>query len=212
MIVLFFLDMQKRLFFLYILLTVLIVKAEPPGTCVSADEAALIDAINDYRMANGLAAVPWSNVLITVGQWHAEDAFINGATLFTGECNLHSWSDDLPSLWTGMCYTPDHAQAAQMWAKPNQISGGTFVGNGYENGAAGYASIEAALAGWQASPGHNDVILNQGIWSSITWRSIGVGVNTNATNYFYLWFSDTSDTSPMMALCGDLIFNAGFEL
>jgi uncharacterized protein YkwD len=206
--------MMKYLISLFILMVFSTVQAEPPGTCVSDDEANLFNAINNYRIANGLPAVPQSNVLMTVGQWHAQDASINEATLFTALCNRHSWSNDFPNLWTGMCYTTDHAQAAQMWAKPSQISGGSFSGSGYENAGWGYDSIQEALAGWQNSSAHNDVILNQGFWTNLTWRSMGVGVNTNNTNYYYLWFSDTADNSPIQPLCSDLpdvIFNNGFE-
>jgi hypothetical protein len=42
--------------------------AEEPGICVSTDDAELLTLVNDYRMANGLDAVAWSQSLITVGQ------------------------------------------------------------------------------------------------------------------------------------------------
>jgi len=179
-----------------------------PGSCLSNDEFTLLNLVNQYRADNGKGAVAYSKILNTVGQWHAEDALINGGSLFTPSCNLHSWSNDMPHLWTGMCYTSDHAQAQKMWDKPREISGGSYTGNGYENAAWGYATPAAALDGWKNSSGHNDVMLNQGIWSSITWRAMGVGVRGS---YYYLWFSDMTDSSTPMSLCDDVIFSDGFE-
>lgn len=179
-----------------------------PGTCLSNDEWNLLNLVNQYRTDNGKTAVAYSNVLNTVGQWHAEDALINGGSLFTPSCNLHSWSNDMPHLWSGMCYTEDHAQAQKMWDKPREISTGSYTGNGYENAAWGYPTPAAALNGWKNSPGHNDVILNQGIWSSPTWRAMGVGIRGS---YYFLWFSDTTDNSTPLSLCDDVIFSHGFE-
>ena len=197
--------------FWVLLLVVGVTQAELPGVCISDDEANLMDVVNDYRVNNALPAVPWSNVLMNVGQWHAEDASINDATIFNPPCNIHSWSNDMPNLWNAVCYTSDHAAAAEMWAKPSQISGGSFTGNGFENAAQGAEDNNQALGWWQASPGHNDVILNQNIWANYTWRSMGVGVSTTLTNYHYLWFSYTADVSPLMPLCSELIFTNGFE-
>jgi len=182
--------------------------AEEPGICVSTDDAELLTLVNDYRMANGLDAVDWSRSLITVGQWHAWDAAYNDA--IGGSCNLHSWSDARPDLWVGMCYTSDHANAALMWSKPSEITGGIYSGNGYENAAAGYASVAAALEGWKNSQSHNDVILNQGMWSGFTWRAMGVGADT-VSKIYYLWFGASADPQGEMPLCGDLIFSDGFE-
>jgi Cysteine-rich secretory protein family len=185
------------------------VHAEDPGICISTDEAELLTLVNEYRVENALAPVTWSRSLITVGQWHVWDA-VNNAP-FGGDCNLHSWSGNRPDLWVGLCYTPDHAQAALMWSKPSEITSGIYSSSGYENGAAGYLSVADALEGWKNSPGHNDVILNQGIWSGLTWRAMGVGADT-VNSYYYLWFGSMTDPQAAMPLCGgDLIFSDGFE-
>lgn len=181
---------------------------ETPGSCLSEDEFELLNLVNDYRTNYGKSSVAFSRILNTVGQWHAEDAFLNGDSLFTPSCNLHSWSNDMPHLWSGMCYTSDHTQAQKMWDKPREISGGSYTSNGYENAAWGYATPAAALNGWKNSSGHNDVILNQGIWANITWRAMGVGVRGN---YYYLWFSNTTDNAAPLSSCTDVIFSHGFE-
>ncbi len=183
--------------------------AEAPGNCVSEEEARLLDAVNAYRIDNGLSAVPWSKSLITVAQWHAWDAGAN--TPFDTACNLHSWSAARPDLWTAVCYTPDHANAEGMWFKPREITGNIYTGYGFENAAWGYSSPEAALNGWKGSPGHNNVILNREAWASQTFRAMGVGINSEA-NYYFLWFSTQTDPQGTMAVCGaESIMKNGFE-
>lgn len=180
-----------------------------PGTCLSAAEAELAAQINAYRGENGLEPVPLSRTLVTVAQYHVQDAVENAATVFAGDCNLHSWSDARPDLWTGMCYTSDHAQAELMWSKPAEISKGAFTVNGFENAAAGYATVTAALNGWQESQGHNDVILNRNIWQSLQWRAMGVGVVEGG--YYFLWFSQGEDQEPALPDCSAPMFMDGFE-
>ncbi|MEM1411447.1 MAG: CAP domain-containing protein [Pseudomonadota bacterium] len=183
--------------------------AQEGFSCLTEEQEALLQLVNDYRGDNGLPPVPWSITLTQVGQTHVEDARKNFATLFRAPCNLHSWSFDQPNRWSGMCYTSDHAQAQRMWDKPREISGGIFTGNGYELAASGYASIEAALRGWQNSPGHNPVMLNEGSWSSIRWRSMGVGVSEGS--YYFLWFSDQADVRPPALRCEPELFEDDFE-
>lgn len=177
---------------------------QQPGECVSDAESELLDLVNAYRNQNGLASVPHSAVLNTVAQWHAQDA-VNNPSMFTAPCNLHSWSNDMPTKWSQVCYTSNHAQAQKMWDKPREISNDTFTGNGYENAAAGYASPTAALTGWKNSSGHNAVILSQDIWARLPWKSIGVGIRGN---YYYLWFSDKADNSAALPPCSSVGDNA----
>lgn len=180
-----------------------------PGTCLSAAEADLAAQVNAYREQNGLAPVPLSRTLVTVAQYHVQDAIDHGAVIFAGSCNLHSWSDTRPDLWTGMCYTPDHAQASLMWSKPAEISQGAFTAHGFENAAAGYPTVTAALNGWKASAGHNDVILNRNLWASLEWRAMGVGAVEGG--YYFLWFSQGEDQEPELPPCGAPMFEDGFE-
>lgn len=179
------------------------------GVCLNDEEYQLTQLVNNYRVTNGLQPVPVSYWVSTVGQWHVWDLMANSPN--TGMCNMHSWSNAMPTLWQGMCYTPDHAQAAQMWGKPRQISGNIYTGNGYENAAVAGGNINAitALWVWQNSPAHNDVILNRGVWAGITFRAMGVGI---FGNYAVLWFGDGIDVSGTMNVCqNDLVFFDGFE-
>jgi hypothetical protein len=181
------------------------------GDCIDADDAELVRLVNQYRVANGLPAVTSSRWLNATAQWHLWDRQNNPAAV-GGICNTHSWSNSPPAgvTWTGMCYTADHAQAAQMWAKPSQISVGVYVGNGFELAADAPGQTPAnALAQWQASPSHNPVILNQGPWSGIQFRAIGASISGP---FAVLWFGDGQDPDVAMLPCqADNIHANGFE-
>jgi len=168
---------------------------EPTG-CLSDEEVELATLINGYRAQNALPAVPVSTQLTLVAQWHNQDAAY--AIEQTGQfgadpsCNLHSWYGTLTGPYTTCCYTSDHAQAACMWNKPGEISGGSYAPFGFENAAMGYGSVAAAVDAWKASSGHNDVILNQNGWASYSWQAMGVGVDPTNRTYF-LWFAQSAD-------------------
>lgn len=179
------------------------------GVCLNSEETQLVQLVNNYRVQNGLQALPASKWLSATGQWHVWDRMANNTV--GGACNSHSWSSARPDLWQAMCYTSDHAQAAQMWAKPRQISGGIYTGNGFENTAdsGGQQTAAQALSQWQNSPLHNAVILQQGTWAGITFGGLGVGI---VGGYAVLWFGDRVDPSGTMIQCPtDYVFYSGFE-
>jgi hypothetical protein len=147
----------------------------------------LCTAINNRRAMAGLPAIPLSSSVMLVGRYHVEDLTANGTG--GGSCNLHSWSTGNP-LWTGCCYTPDHAQAQCMWDKPAEID--NHASPGYEIAAFSSGSISPAqaVALWETSVPHRDVILNQGIWVNLTWNSLGCGIQGN---YAVVWFTELAD-------------------
>jgi hypothetical protein len=156
------------------------------------DSLALCDVINDYRVSLGMPAIPVSVALMTVAEAHVADLVANPGTL-TPSCNLHSWSDQGP--WTACCYTPDHAAAQCMWSKPAEITAGwganTYSGNGYEISASGASTPEQALALWQSSPPHHDIIRNLGAWGNFSpWPAVGCGMGGG---YAMVWFGDATD-------------------
>ena len=148
-----------------------------------ADAEELVELVNAYRVSQGLPAIPQSNALMLVAYSHAEDLHINRPD--GGSCNMHSWSD--LGEWSGCCYTADHAEAECMWDKPRELT--DYPGNGYENAAGGVGPITPAqaLTAWQGSAGHNDVILNQGVWASHPWQALGAAVYGD---YAVLWFGE----------------------
>jgi len=168
-----------------------------PGECLTEDEATLARLMNEYRVEQGLEPIPVTISLSAVAQWHVWDLDVNNPV--GGECNLHSWSDG--SLWTPVCYTPDHANASGMWEKPSEITSNTYTGNGFEIAywSSGTATPSGALSGWKSSSGHNDVILNAGMWDRYNpWPAMGVGM---LDGYAVIWFGDRSDSQGTIAEC-----------
>lgn len=186
--------------------------AEDPGVCLTDDEAELLGMINQYRADNGLPPIPWSKSLSKVGQWHVWDLMTNKPDV--DSCNMHSWSGyglTGPVYWTPVCYTPDHANADGMWDKPDEITGSVYYSNGYEIAVwwSNDISPSVALNWWKGSTPHNDVILNQGIWSGShnPWAAMGAGM---LDNYAVVWFGDQTDPAGTIAACNE-VFNDGFE-
>jgi len=159
----------------------------------TSEELKLYGLIMSYRAERGLPAIALARPLTHVAQVHARDLTDNRPA--KGECNMHSWSDK--GHWTACCYTRDHRQAACMWNKPRELT--TYPGNGYEisHGAWGAAvTAETALRGWKGSPGHNAVIINEGMWSR-SWKAIGVGIYGN---YAVVWFGHEEDPAGTLKL------------
>lgn len=163
------------------------------GNGFAAEAVALCEVINDYRVTQGLAKVPFSPGLFTVAAAHVGDLGAH-PEISAGECNLHSWSEG-SAEWSGCCYTPDHAKAQCMWDKPRELTADwgaeQFKGNGYEIAESGAGSAEQALELWKGSPGHHDVILNADIWTSFSpWPAMGCAM---AGGYGVVWFGDQAD-------------------
>ena len=170
---------------------------------LSLQELELYHMMMDYRAQKGLPPIPLSQGLTTTAGRHAADWIENiwraGATLPDG-ANLHSWSD--------APYFSDHRDPEVMWQAPQRI-GSSYTGNGYEISAAGYSSLEATLAGWQGSSGHDAVISNTGMWGNLEWMSIGIGVEIDPTaggpyggRIYHVWFGDETDPAGAPKIAG----------
>jgi hypothetical protein len=159
-----------------------------------AEEAELARLVNRYRADVGLPPVPLSRSLGAVAEAHVRDLMEHhpdSATGFgSGRCNMHSWSS--AGRWTPVCYTPDHARASAMWSKPREITRGAYTGNGYEIAYwyGGRITPEIALYGWQDSPAHNDLIVEDGQWRGADWQAMGVGIYGS---YAVVWFGKEPD-------------------
>ena len=151
----------------------------------SAEEFTLHRIINEYRAGKGLPAIGLSKSLTHVAQTHARDAQENPPV---PPCNGHSWSGK--GSWTACCYTPDHKRARCMWDKPKELT--NYSDPGYECGhwSSAGAAPATALRGWKSSAPHNAVIINKGTWSSMQWKSIGVGIHGN---WAFIWFGEMDD-------------------
>lgn len=170
-------------------------KINPAETvCLSSEEKKLYDLMMAYRKTKDLESIPLSAKLTRVAQTHAKDLAENHDPT-QERCNLHSWSQK--GKWTSCCYTADHKQAACMWNKPREIAG--YESNGYEISyyfSAG-ADAESGLEGWKKSTGHNQMIINDGIWKKIKWNAIGIGFYKE---YGVVWFGDLKDDS-LLEVC-----------
>ncbi len=172
--------------YLFPLLIITIISTKIHSQSLSIEEKKLYDLIMDYRRQNGLPVISLSKSLTFVAQTHVYDLDKNNPN--QGNCNLHSWSSN--GNWKPCCYTSDHKQAKLMWSKPSELT--NYTGNGYEiaHKSSDKATAIGAINSWKSSTGHNDVILNQNIWSSNSWKSIGIGIYNN---YAVVWFGKEND-------------------
>jgi uncharacterized protein YkwD len=156
--------------------------------CLSKEEQKLYRLIMEYRRANHLPDIPLSAKLSKVAQVHARDLAGNYKFDPNNKCNPHSWSGK--GTWSSCCYTNDHKEAECMWSKPKEIAG--YTGSGYEIAyySSKGATAEEGLDGWKVSPGHNPLLVNSGIWSSVKWNAIGVGIYKE---YGLVWFGEVAD-------------------
>jgi len=168
----------------------LIEKISPEKICLSAEEQKLYSLMMDYRKSKGLPPIPLSARLTKVAQTHARDLMDNYKFDANNKCNPHSWSKK--GKWSSCCYTNDHKQAKCMWDKPKEIA--EYSGPGYEIAyySSKGATAEEGLAGWKLSPGHNPLIINDGMWSKATWKGIGIGFYGE---YGIVWFGELADDS-----------------
>lgn len=170
-----------------------IVVKKLPEICLSQTEIELYKLINEYRSQKGLPEVKLSISLSFVARTHAKDQTDNFKE--GKRCNMHSWSNK--GSWSSCCYTPDHKKAKCMWDKPRELT--NYPGDGFEISFFStytYSSPEAfakdILNGWKKSPGHNEMIINKGIWKKIKWQSIGVGIYGEYAN---VWFGAVEDSA-----------------
>lgn len=162
--------------------------------CVSSKEKSLLLLINDYRKSKKLPTIKLSTELTKVAKIHIDD-LINNQPIH-GNCNMHSWSNK--GNWKACCYTDDHKNAKFMWSKPSELT--NYKSNGYEIAyeSSNGASPNEALAGWKSSPGHNNVILEKGVFNKIGWKAIGIAIKGD---YAVVWFGEEEDKEIVLPDC-----------
>lgn len=164
--------------------------------CLSVEEKALFEAINDYRKQKKLPPIALSASLTKVAKAHAWDLNENYDLDQRHTCNPHSWSEQ--ESWSGCCYSDDHKDPNCMWDKPKEIAGYPAAGYEIVYWNSNQAKPAAALEGWKKSPGHNQVIINLDIWKKVEWKAVGVAIYKN---YAIAWFGDTEDTKGLPVNC-----------
>ena len=144
------------------------------GDNVSADEAALFEAVNQYRTENGRPALKFSAALNMVANRRVLDLNQNMKAI------THSWSNcpyDIADQKTWPCQT----------ASPRRLNSG-YKGDGYETiygTTSPRVDLGAALAAWKKSETHRSIILNKGLFESMPWDEMGVAIGGS---YASLWF------------------------
>lgn len=162
------------------------------SVCLTQEEKKLYDLMMAYRKSKGLKPIKLSAKLTEVAQLHARDLSENYKFDPKNKCNPHSWSKK--GNWSSCCYTSDHKQAQCMWDKPKEIA--QYTSPGYEiayYSSAGASAVEG-LEGWKKSPSHNPLIVNEGIWNSVTWEGIGIGIYKE---YGIVWLGELEDDSKL---------------
>lgn len=201
---------MKNALYLFLALTICLVSCKRKNNslqgveasiCLNKKERLLLKKINDYRLENGLSAIPVSASLTKVAQIHANDLSYNRPA--NKECNMHSWSSK--GRWKPCCYTNDHKEKYCMWNKPKELT--NYEGEGYElcfgfsqfevyNGDT--ISAQVAFDGWQLSPGHDAVMINKKEWKKTKWNAIGIGV---VRDFACVWFGEQLDSYPTPENC-----------
>lgn len=167
------------------------VQASDQQSPLTEKEKQLADLVNQYRSQSGLSSLPVTNSLTKVARAHVTDLNTyhpDTETYGAGNCNRHSWSSH--GNWTAVCYMGS-GEASLMWSKPREITE-SYEGNGYEIASwnSREATPSAAMDEWKGSGPHSDTILQRGIFSSIVWKAMGVGIDGN---YAVVWFGQDMD-------------------
>ena len=132
------------------------------GNCVTANERELLRLINDYRAANGRAALAMSDTLAEAAYFHSRDMaarnYLSHTTPGTGA-------------------TP----AQRMTAAGYPYIGQTAWGEIIYRGSGSLGTPQAAFAWWKNSPGHNALMLD----ARFTTVGVGRSNNSGASPYVY---------------------------
>lgn len=162
--------------------------------CISTQEKELLILINNYRKTKKLPSIKLSAELSKVAKIHINDLIDNQP--IHGNCNMHSWSNK--GKWKACCYTDDHKNAKLMWSKPSELT--NYKSNGYEIAfeLSSGATPEDALTGWKSSPGHNNVIIEKGVFNKIGWKAIGIAIKGE---YALIWFGEEEDKAKALEEC-----------
>lgn len=158
---------------------------------LSHEEQELYDLMMEYRQEKGLPSIPLSASLTTVAQMHVNDLVDNKPDL--DGCNAHSWSSN--GKWTSCCYSSPSPKGQCMWDKPRELT--SYQGNGYEIACGAndccsdfVMTARFALDAWKKSMGHNNTIINAGVWKKHPWNAIGIGLHKG---FAVVWFGKETE-------------------
>jgi len=141
----------------------------------------LVNAINQYRAQRGLNKIPVDDTLCKVAYYHSWDQQY-------GSGNGHSWGTNSKNGYSWRACNFDSDWNC-MWKKPKEFNRSWRNGDGYEVsvGPGGGMTASIALRQWKKSPPHNDVLVNQGMWSNSKWTKLGAAF---VGSYGNAWFAE----------------------
>lgn len=162
-----------------ILLACFVLKVNAKRDCLTQYSQDLIDEVNKYRSVKVTCDQDLAYMAFTHSdeqqKWY--DSHSNGQTLYTSQCNLHSWR-----FYSAFkcCYPDDHSNAQCMWKIADHLKkkldvSVDVIGNVYElsNGPFFVGNFEDFtfdnfLDGFVSDVSEDDLLRGTGIWTSIT--------------------------------------------
>lgn len=170
----------------------------PDDFCISVQEKALYDRVNNLREDYGKNRVEYSASLSFVAKTHVLDLLENSPD--TSVCNLSSWSDK--GNWAPCCFNPYVPDQDCMWEKPKQLTGYPYRGYELVSYFEDTLSVDSVINLWSDAREVLDMILTDGNYSKKRWICMGVGMNAH---YVSVWFGQRSDKFNSINLCNDSI-------
>lgn len=171
-------------------------KQLPADFCISAQEKALFDKINQLRKVYGKKPLKLSASLSYVAKVHVDDLLKNNPD--TSVCNLSSWSDK--GNWKACCYNPYVPKQDCMWDKPKELT--PYPYRGYE--IAGYFEEEfnadSVIDLWSKEGEAVNILISEGEYSNKDWVCMGVGMNNN---FVSVWLGQRADGTGAPNVCTD---------
>jgi uncharacterized protein YkwD len=164
--------------------------ASSQAYCADAEEIELLNEINDYRAANGLAPLTLSATLGAAADHHSES--MASFNYFDPSHDLHfeGAAQDETVIWQENIANfgyPDNTHTSRA-----------------ENLAAGYERAAETLAQWQSSPSHDEHLL------STKFQAIGVGRAFNPESE-YRWYWTVTFGSLVDSKASACVESAGAE-
>lgn len=169
-------------------------KQLPDDFCISPQEKALFDKINQLLKEYDQKALKLSASLSYVAKVHVNDLLTNHPD--TSICNLSSWSNK--GSWTACCYNPYVVNQDCMWDKPKELT--NYPYRGYE--IAGYFeeafTADSVIDLWSKEGEVINMLTAEGEYSKKEWVCMGVGMNSN---YVSVWFGQRADAAGAPDVC-----------
>lgn len=184
---------MRKLFFLLLVFIVNFSWAQE-DLCLSDDEIALGNLINNLRKENDLTVLPFSASLTYVADVHAKDLYLNYDR--NSGCNLLSWSDQ--GRWEPCCISG--GDLGCMHDKPFELT--DYNSKGYELVFFGNTDVTSGLAfdAWRNARPAKDLILQKGKHNKKKWNALGVAI---FEGYVSVWFGELIDEAGEPLTCNE---------